>query len=167
MRRWTPDARTCYGGPVSKHTDGAGRIRLDHVAIAVSEIHAAVREFEAALGVPCEKIEDVPAQEATVAFFEAGGAHLELVAPFSPESPVGRSIAKRGEGIHHICLEVDDIEAALADLRARGVRLVDETPRPGAGGSKVAFVHPKALRGVLMELVQKPAPAEDADAPVE
>jgi methylmalonyl-CoA/ethylmalonyl-CoA epimerase len=129
------------------------RLRLDHVAIAVRDVQAAAARFQK-LGLELTSVEDVPSQGAKVAFFEAGGAHLELVAP-TEEGAVSRSIDKRGEGLHHICLEVDDIEAAIALARAAGLPLVDETPRPGAGGSRVAFLHPKGLNGVLVELVER------------
>jgi len=132
------------------------KMRLDHIAVAVAEIAEAVRDFEEKLGLPCEKVEHVPGERATVAFFDLGGPHLELVAPDPGDSPMRRSLDKRGEGLHHICLEVEDLELALAALSEKGVRLVDERPKPGSRGSKVAFVHPKSLHGVLVELVEKP-----------
>jgi methylmalonyl-CoA epimerase len=129
------------------------RFKLDHVAIAVRDIEAAAKNFER-LGLLLERIEEVEDQKARVAFFDVGSAHLELVAPIE-EGAVSRSIEKRGEGLHHICLEVDDLEKALAFVKAAGIALVDEKPRPGAGGTKIAFVHPKGLNGVLVELVEK------------
>ena len=130
------------------------RIKLDHVAIAVADLEAAISDYEA-LGLTPERVENVPTQKANVAFLDVGGAHIELVAPTDPSSAVARSLEKRGEGLHHICLEVPDIELALAALAAKGVQLVNEAPVPGAGGSRVAFIHPKSMRGVLVELVQK------------
>lgn len=131
------------------------KIKLDHIAVAVSDIAAAVEDFERGLGITCEKIEPVPTEQSTVAFFDLGGAHLELISPTDPASPLARSLSKRGEGLHHVCLEVEDIEKTLAALKAKGVRLVNETSTPGAGGSKIAFVHPKSMHGVLVELVEK------------
>lgn len=129
--------------------------KLDHIAVAVKNISAAVEAYEKKLGLNCERVERVPTQHADVAFFDIGGAHLELVAPTDEESAVARSIEKRGEGLHHICLEVADIRAMLALLKAAGLPLVNESPVPGAGGTQVAFVHPKGLNGVLIELVEK------------
>ena len=98
----------------------------------------------------------VPTEKAKVAFFDLGGAHLELVASTDASSSIARSIEKRGEGLHHICLEVENIDSALALARVAGLPLVNETPVPGAGGSRVAFIHPKGLHGVLIELVERP-----------
>jgi methylmalonyl-CoA/ethylmalonyl-CoA epimerase len=130
------------------------RFKLDHVAVAVRDVESAAANFEK-LGLSLERVEEVPDQKARVAFFDVGGAHLELVAPLE-EGAVSRSIEKRGEGLHHICLEVDDLVQAIAMVKAAGIGLVDEKPRPGAGGTQIAFVHPKGLNGVLVELVQKP-----------
>jgi methylmalonyl-CoA/ethylmalonyl-CoA epimerase len=130
------------------------RFKLDHVAIAVRDAESAAKNFEK-LGLEVERVEEVADQKARVAFFDVGGAHLELVAPIE-EGAISRSIEKRGEGLHHICLEVDDLEEALAMVKAAGIGLVDEKPRPGAGGTKIAFLHPKGLNGVLVELVEKP-----------
>ena len=130
------------------------RFKLDHVAVAVRDVEAAASNFEK-LGLELEGVEEVPDQKARVAFFELGGARIELVAPLE-EGVVSRSIEKRGEGLHHICLEVDDLEKVLAFVKAAGIALIDEKPRTGAGGTKIAFVHPKGLNGVLVELVEKP-----------
>ena len=135
------------------------KFKLDHVAVAVRDIHAAVEAFEKKLGVPCEGIERVPTEKADVAFFDVGGAHIELVASTEPGAPIARSIEKRGEGLHHICLEVEDIDATVAVARAAGLAFTTEAPGPGAGGSRVIFVHPKSLSGVLLELVEKPRTA--------
>lgn len=134
-------------------------LKLDHIAVAVSDLKAAITEFETLLGLSVERTEHVPTEGADVAFFDLGGHHLELVAPAAADSAIARSIAKRGEGLHHLCFEVPDIEKALETLRAQGMRLVNEKPVPGAKGSRVAFVHPKGLRGVLVELVEKARPA--------
>jgi methylmalonyl-CoA/ethylmalonyl-CoA epimerase len=130
--------------------------KLDHVAVAVRDLERSVEGFESKQGLHLERVEVVPTEKAKVAFFDIGGAHLELVASMDPSSAIARSLDKRGEGLHHICLEVKDIESALTLARAAGLPLVNETPVPGAGGSRVAFVHPKGLSGVLIELVEKP-----------
>lgn len=131
------------------------KIRLDHIAVVVADIAGAVRDFEEKLGLPLDGVEDVPAEQSKVALFDLGGAHLELVSPLEADSPIARSLEKRGEGLHHICLEVEDIDLALAAMKAKGLQLVNDTPRPGAGGRRVAFVHPKSMHGVLVELVEK------------
>jgi methylmalonyl-CoA/ethylmalonyl-CoA epimerase len=131
------------------------QIRLDHIAVAVADIAAAVDSYEQKLGLHCEKIEAVPDERAKVAFFDLGGAHLELITPLDPEAPLQRSLEKRGEGLHHICLEVEDIERTMAALRDKGVTLVKDKPSIGAGGNKVVFIHPKSMNGVLIELVEK------------
>lgn len=132
-------------------------MKLDHIAIAVTDIKAAVEAFQDKLGLPCQKVEDVPAQGAVVAFFDLGSVHLELVSPLSPESSLARSIQKRGEGLHHLCFEVPSMKEALDGLKAKGAQLAGE-PTPGANNSTVAFVHPKSMNGVLVELVEKPLP---------
>jgi len=132
------------------------KIRLDHVAVAVSDIKQAIDAFEASLGIECEKTEEVPTEFAQVAFFDLGGPHLELVQPTSEDSAMGKSLQKRGEGLHHICLEVENIEIAMAAMRSKGIRLINDEPRPGANNSKICFVHPKSMNGVLIELVEKP-----------
>lgn len=129
--------------------------KLDHIAIAVKDMTAAVEDFEAKLGMKCERIEDVPDEKSKVAFFDAGGTHLELITPLEPNSPLARSLESRGEGLHHICLEVEDIDATVAVMRAAGLRTITETPNIGAGGNKIIFVHPKAMHGVLIELTEK------------
>ena len=127
---------------------------LDHVAILVSDLDAAVKLYRDVYGLPEPEIEVVPTEQVRVAIFGHGAGRIELVSPATPDSPMAKTIAKRGEGLHHVCLEVPDIEQAMASLKAQGAPLLDEKPRPGAGGSKVAFVHPKGSRGVLVELKQ-------------
>jgi methylmalonyl-CoA/ethylmalonyl-CoA epimerase len=134
-------------------------MKLDHIAVAVRDMEEAVRDFEARLGLRCDHIEDVPAENAKVAFFDLGGAHLELITPLAQGSALARSIEQRGEGLHHICLEVQDIEKTMAAMKAAGLRLVTETPNIGAGGNRIVFVHPKTMHGVLIELVEKATPA--------
>jgi methylmalonyl-CoA/ethylmalonyl-CoA epimerase len=128
---------------------------LDHVGIAVDDLDAALAFYTDALGLEVDATEDVPSQGVRAHFVRVGSAALELLEATSEESPIRRFVSRRGAGIHHITLRVDDIEAALARLRERGVRLVDETPREGAEGALVAFVHPAAAHGVLVELKQE------------
>ena len=127
---------------------------LDHVAILVSDLDAAIRLYRDVYGLELAEVEEVPTEQVRVAIFGHGAGRIELVSPSGPDSPMVKAIEKRGEGLHHVCLEVPDIEQAMAALRAQGAPLLDDKPRPGAGGSRVAFVHPKGSRGVLVELKQ-------------
>jgi methylmalonyl-CoA/ethylmalonyl-CoA epimerase len=127
---------------------------IDHLGIAVSDLDASLTFFRDALGLELEVAEDVPSQRVRAHFLQAGEAALELVEPTSEDSPIATFLARRGPGLHHVALRVDDIVAALAELKARGVRLIDETPRPGAHDSLVAFIHPSSTHGVLVELKQ-------------
>ena len=127
---------------------------LDHVAVAVEDLDKAAKAYVEGLGLTLGGVEKVEGQGARVGFFDMGGPRIELVEPLGPDTPLGKFLQKRGPGLHHIALKVDDIEGALKRLAAAGVRLIDERPREGAGGKKVAFVHPKALGGLLLELVQ-------------
>lgn len=130
--------------------------KLDHIAVAVRDVDEAVSRFESKLGLSCTAVEEVPSEKARVAFFDLGGAHLELVQSTETGSSIDRSIAKRGEGLHHICLEVEGLETVLYTLKEAGLPLVHEEPVPGSRGTRVAFLHPKGLNGVLVELVEKP-----------
>jgi methylmalonyl-CoA epimerase len=134
--------------------DGAMMKKIDHIAIAVHSIEEALQAYEGALGLELADVGEVPEQGVRVAFLPTGESELELVEPLTSESGVAKFLEKRGEGIHHICFEVDDIEAALQDLADKGVRLIDEQPRQGAHG-RVAFLHPKSTHGVLIELIEK------------
>lgn len=127
---------------------------LDHIGIAVADIGEALAFYREALGLEVEPPEEVAAQQVRARFVPAGGAALELLEATAETSPIARFVARRGPGLHHITLRVDDIAAALARLKARGVRLIDEAPRPGAHGALVAFVHPASAHGVLVELKQ-------------
>jgi methylmalonyl-CoA/ethylmalonyl-CoA epimerase len=129
---------------------------LDHVAILVSDLDAAIRLYRDVYGLPLSEVEEVPTEKVRVAIFGHGAGRIELVAPAGPDSPMAKAIERRGEGLHHICLEVPDIVKAMAALEAAGAPVLDEVPRAGAGGAKVAFVHPKGSRGVLVELRQGP-----------
>lgn len=127
---------------------------LDHVAIAVKDLDSAIELYRRAFGLELAEIEEVPEQQVRTAIFGRGMGRIELICPTSQDTGVARFLDKRGEGLHHICLEVDDIDAAIAELKRRGAPLIDESPKPGAGGARVAFVHPKGTRGVLTELRQ-------------
>ena len=129
---------------------------LDHVAIAVKDLDQAVGLYRDVLGLELAEIEEVPEQQVRTAIFGRGMGRIELISPTVSDSGVAKFLAKRGEGLHHICIEVDDIEAAIAALKSRGAPMIDETPKPGAGGAKVAFIHPKGSHGVLLELRQGP-----------
>jgi methylmalonyl-CoA epimerase len=126
--------------------------RINHLGIAVQDLDVAARVYEA-LGLPVAKIVEVPEQKVRVAFIPLGESTIELVQPTSPESAVARHLEQRGEGLHHLALEVDDIEGALSELADRGMQLIDPLPRQGAEGL-IAFLHPKSTGRVLIELVQ-------------
>jgi methylmalonyl-CoA epimerase len=128
---------------------------LDHIGIAVSDLAAALAFYRDALGLDIDAPEDVASQGVRAHFVPAGGAALELLEATRDDSPIARYVARRGPGLHHITLQVDDIRAALERLKARGVRLIDESPRPGAHGSLVAFIHPSSAHGVLVELKER------------
>ena len=129
-------------------------MKVDHIGIVVRDITAALKVYQVALGLPLRETVDVADQQVRVAFLPIGESNIELVQPTSGDTGVARYLAKRGEGIHHICIQVDDIEAALAQLKAQEVELIDKEPRQGAHG-RVAFVHPKGAHGVLVELVEQ------------
>jgi methylmalonyl-CoA epimerase len=132
---------------------------LDHVGIAVRDLAAALAFYRDALGLEVDPPEEVSSQRVRAHFLQTGGASLELLEATADDSAIARYVANRGPGVHHITLRVDDIHAALALLKSRGVRLVDEQPRPGAEGALVAFIHPSAAHGVLVELKQPAPPA--------
>ena len=127
---------------------------LDHVAVAVPSITEALPLFELLSGANGSPIERVEAQKVDVAFVGSGVGKIELLEPTSPDSTVQKFLDRRGPGLHHIAYRVPDIEAALARFKAAGLRLIDEVPRPGAGGHRVAFLHPASTQGVLVELVE-------------
>ncbi len=129
-------------------------MKVDHIGIAVTGLDEALAVWRDALGLDVEHTEDVAEQGVRVTMLPLGESHIELLEPLSEHSPVGKFIEKRGPGIHHIAVRVPDIKAALAQLKARGTRLIDETPRVGARGCLVAFVHPSSANGVLLELVE-------------
>ena len=132
------------------------KVQLDHVGIAVADLDAALAFYRDALGLEIDVPEDVPSQRVRARFIpmSSGSSALELLEATAPDSAIAKYVAKRGPGLHHITLRVDDIGAALDRLKERGVRLIDESPRPGAHGSLVAFIHPSSAHGVLVELKQ-------------
>ncbi|WP_213698445.1 methylmalonyl-CoA epimerase [Acetomicrobium sp.] len=130
-------------------------VGVDHIGIAVKSIDEALKFWEETLGIKCTGREEVAEQKVVTAFLPLGGTEIELLEPTSPESPISKFIESRGEGIHHLALKVEDIEAALQELKDKGIRLIDEKPRCGAGGAKIAFVHPKAAGGVLLEISER------------
>jgi methylmalonyl-CoA/ethylmalonyl-CoA epimerase len=132
---------------------------LDHIGIAVQDLARALAFYRDALGLEVEAPEDVPSQGVRAHFVPVGAAAIELLEATAADSPIARFVERRGPGLHHVTLRVDDIHAALRQLRAHGARLIDETPREGAHGSLVAFVHPASAHGVLVELKQA-APAQ-------
>jgi methylmalonyl-CoA/ethylmalonyl-CoA epimerase len=129
--------------------------RLEHVAIAVEDLDVAVAVYNAVLGRPDSGREVVESEQVRVAFFDLGDARLELLEPTAAESPVGRFLERRGAGLHHIALEVEDLDAALERCRAAGLATVGEAPRSGAGGCRVAFLNPAGTGGVLLELSER------------
>jgi methylmalonyl-CoA/ethylmalonyl-CoA epimerase len=128
---------------------------IQHLGVAVESIEEALTFWRDALGLELKGVEVVENQGVRVAMLPIGQSRIELLEATDAETPVGKFLAKRGPGIHHLCVEVDDINAKLGELKARGVRLIDEQPRIGAGGALVAFVHPSSTGGVLMELTQR------------
>jgi len=137
----------------------SGVKKIDHIGIAVPELNRAIETYKA-MGFAFDKVETVESQKVNTAFFQVGDSHIELLEPADHDSPIAKFLEKRGPGIHHICVEVADIDAALAEYKKAGVRLIHETPFIGAGGCRVAFVHPKATGGVLLELSQPPEQGE-------
>jgi len=130
--------------------------RVEHIGIAVAALGPALDFYREALGLLAQEVEEIPEQEVRVACLQVGETRIELLEPTSADSPIARFMEKRGEGIHHICFQVDDIEGALAALAGAGVKLIDERPRLGAGGRRVAFLSPRSTHGVLIELSERP-----------
>lgn len=130
--------------------------KVEHIALAVSDLDAAIAHYTRVWGLVLDHREVVEDQGVEEAMLRIGESYIQLLAPLSPETTVGKFIARRGEGLHHIAYEVDDIEATLESLRANGAQLIDEKPRRGSRNTSVAFVHPKGNRGVLVELVERP-----------
>ncbi len=129
--------------------------RLDHIGIAVESLETSSAFYRDVLGIEPDGVEEVPDQKVKVAFFTVGESKIELLEPTAEDSPIAQFIAKRGAGIHHMAVRVDDLPAALEQARAAGIRLIDEEPRVGAGNARIAFVHPKSTGGVLLELCER------------
>ena len=130
--------------------------KINHIAIAVSNLEEAARFYQTVMGLTLSGIEVVTAQKTKVGFFKIGESNIELVQPAEPDSPLVKFLETKGQGIHHICLEVDDIEAEVKTFLEKGATMVDQKPRPGAHNTRVAFVHPKSSGGVLIELCEFP-----------
>ena len=129
--------------------------QIDHLGIAVRSIDEASRFYRDALGLECTGTEEIPDQKVRVAFFPIGDTRIELLEPTDDDSPIARFLEKRGPGLHHVAYRVADLPATLAALKSAGVRLIDETPRNGAHGMKIAFAHPQSTAGVLTEFCQR------------
>ncbi len=129
---------------------------IDHVGIAVTDLEAAAEEYRRAFGMEPAHRERVEDQGVEEVLFAVGTSYIQLLAALGPDTPVGKFLERRGEGVHHVGYRVQDLGGVLARLKAEGVPLVDESPRPGSRGTTVAFAHPKGFRGVLVELVQEP-----------
>jgi len=132
-------------------------MKIHHIGIATTGIDDAAGLWQDLLGLQADHTEDVPGQKVRVCMLPVGESRLELLESTAADSPIAKFLEKRGSGIHHIALAVDDIQSALADLKAKGAKLIDETPRTGASGCLVAFIHPSSTGGVLLELVQEPS----------
>ncbi len=130
-------------------------LKIDHLGIAVKSIDAGKTFWQDTLGIDIEHSETVEAQKVTTAFLPVGDSEVELLESTSDDGPVAKYIEKRGEGVQHVAFLVEDIEGALAELKEKGIRLIDEKPRDGAGNKKIAFLHPKSTNGVLVELCEK------------
>ena len=130
-------------------------VKIDHLGIAVKSIDEGKKFWTDILGLEFEGSETVETQKVTTAFFPVGESEVELLESTAPDGPVAKYIEKKGEGIQHVAFSVEDIDSALKELKEKGVRLIDETPRKGAGGARIAFLHPKSTNGVLVELCEK------------
>ena len=128
--------------------------QINHVAIVVEDIQASLGFWRDALGLELHEMRDVPAEQSKIAFMPLAGSEIELVQPTSDDSGIAKYLAKRGPGIHHVCLEVDDIDGMMQTLKAKGIQLINEEARVAADGKKYAFIHPKSTGGVLVELYQ-------------
>ena len=129
--------------------------RIDHIGVAVKNLDESVKFYEESIGLKAKGFEVVEEQKVKVAFMPCGDSELELLESTEPDGPIARFIEKNGPGIQHIAIRVDDIDEALEELKEKSVRLIDQTPRYGAGGARIAFVHPKATGGVLLELCER------------
>jgi len=130
-------------------------LKIDHLGIAVNSIEDGKNFWMDALGLEFEGSETVEEQKVTTAFFPVGESEVELLESTAPDGPIAKFLEKKGPGIHHVAFRVDNVEAALAELKEKGIKLIDEKPRMGAGGAKIAFLHPKATNGILVELCER------------
>jgi len=137
--------------------------RIEHVAMTVNDLDAGRAFWEGVLGIRCEGVEDFDAARVQVALYPVGDSMVELLCGTTPDSAYARQVREQGPALHHVCLEVDDLDGALAELRAKGVKLRDETPRPGHSGSRIAFLDPTSTGQILVELVE--LPGREANAP--
>lgn len=128
--------------------------KINHIAVLVDDLEATIHFWQDALGLTLTHTEEVPGEQAVIAFLPTGDSEIELVKPTSEDSGLARYLGKRGPGMHHICLEVDDLTGMLAQLKAKGIQLINEEPKTGSDGRKYAFVHPKSAHGVMVELYE-------------
>jgi methylmalonyl-CoA/ethylmalonyl-CoA epimerase len=128
--------------------------QINHVAIVVEDIESSLKFWRDALGIELHELRDVPVEKSKVAFLPVAGGEIELVEPTTTDSGIAKYLEKRGQGMHHVCLEVDDIDGMLAQLKENGIRLINEHPRTGVDGKRYAFIHPESASGVLVELYQ-------------
>ncbi len=141
-------------GKVYERSKGELGVRIDHIAVAVSSMQDALKTFDELYGLSPDHTEQIASDKITEAMLPLGDTYLQLLEPTDETSTVAKFIEKRGEGLHHVAIRVDDIDATLAHLKRRGANLLDEEPRIGGGGHRVAFVHPKTTHGILIELVE-------------
>jgi len=139
-----------------KFAEGCMLKKINHIAVAVNNVEEAANFYQNVLGLTLSGVEVVTAQKTKVGFFKIGESNIELVEPAEPDSPLVKFLEAKGQGIHHICFEVDDIESVIRDFVEKGATMVDQKPRPGAHNTKVAFIHPKSSNGVLIELCEFP-----------
>ncbi len=130
-------------------------IKVDHIGIAVKNLDESLKFYQDVLGLKCEGVEEVAEQKVRVAFLPCGDSELELLESTTEDGPIAKFIEKKGEGIQHIAIKVDNIEKAIQEMLDKGMRMIDEAPRYGAGGAKIAFMHPKSSNGVLLELSER------------
>ncbi len=130
--------------------------KIDHLGLAVRDLESAITRYTTLTGAPPQHLEEVPSQKVKVAMFDVGESRVELLAATAPDSPIAKFIEKRGEGMHHVCFKVSNLDEALQRLREEGIEVLPGAGGPGAEGSRVAFLHPKSAAGVLIELVEKP-----------
>lgn len=128
---------------------------IDHLGVAVRSIEETLKFYRDVMGIEPKGIEEVPSQKVKVAFLPVGESNIELLESLSPDGPIAKHIEKRGEGIAHVAFRVDNIDEALAELKAKGVRLLNTEPKPGAHGARIAFIHPKEAHGILIELCER------------